>query len=76
MFTTSYSLVKIVPSTNTRKFYAATARGNRVSFVWGRIGTRGQSQNFTARSANAAREMVWKKVNSKMDRGYEMVSGF
>lgn len=68
----SKTLININPIVNMRKFYTVTVNGDAsVTCTWGRIGTRGQSQTFDMISCDAARRFAMKKLQSKLDKGYE-----
>lgn len=53
------------------KFWFATLDGNRYTLRWGKRGTAGQSKDFTLDSEEKAAKELAKKIQGKLDDGYE-----
>jgi predicted DNA-binding WGR domain protein len=57
------------PNKNSHKFYRVSVRNGHYTVSWGRIGTKGTSQDVTLKEAR-------KRWNSKLDKGYERINPF
>lgn len=56
-----------------RKFYTVEVNGRVVLMTWGRIGTKGQHKIEVFASDRSAAQFSNDKVESKLNRGYELM---
>ena len=57
------------PNKNSHKFYRVSVRNGHYTVTWGRVGTKGTSQDVTVFEAR-------KRWNSKLDKGYKKPNPF